>query len=231
MKSCLYLWEPLCKRFIEELTIIKGYFLERIYPVFANIEDEVEKYQKDIWEDFMSTPCPCEEMDIDPSDFAVDCIEAGIEKYQILSVMKYRNLAMWIMCLCQVWEQQLIKFILDEARHCGLKYNDKDVSKGFEFTKKAFELYGIKFESLSCWPGIKELRALVNTLKHSEGDSANKLRKLRPYYFQWEGTDKLEVYGSTLLDDTLNISTNDFINYYNVLVSFWEILPETMCKV
>lgn len=79
-------------------------------------------YKKKAWNDFMEQPCSSEAY-IDPADAAETFIEFGIEQYEILSLMRYRTLAMWITCLCQAWEQQLIKFVIDEGRKSGIKYN------------------------------------------------------------------------------------------------------------
>jgi len=58
------------------------------------------------------------------------------------------------------------------------------------------------------------------------------LRKLRPDYFKDNldslEFDALELYGSTLLDNTLNLSKNDFTDYLNALDAFWKELPENM---
>ena len=85
--------------------------------------------------------------------------------------MKYRNIGMWLSCLCQVWEQQLYSFIIHEAEHEGLKYNPADTKRGFAFTKEAFEFHQQRFEDMPAWNKIKELRLLVNVIKHAEGDS------------------------------------------------------------
>lgn len=73
-------------------------------------------------------------------------------------------------------------------------------------------------ESLNCWHKIKELRLVVNVLKHAEGDSAERLRKMRPNLFEWPQDynikgDKLEFNYTTLLEETLNISNEDFLKY------------------
>lgn len=77
---------------------------------------------------------------------------------------------------------------------------------------------------------IKELRVLVNVIKHSEGDSEQKLRKMRPDYFEHDTGigkyDLLSLYHSSLLEATLQIENKDFIDYYNALVTFWYELPE-----
>ena len=50
MRSQLYLWGPLKQRYIDDLTLIKTMFVERIQPVFANAESEAEEYQNELWE-------------------------------------------------------------------------------------------------------------------------------------------------------------------------------------
>ena len=85
---------------------------------------------------------------------------------------------------------------------------------------------------MQCWSKIKELRALVNVIKNSEGDSEQKLRQMRSDYFEHDTGigkyDLLSLYHSTLLEATLQIKDEDFIEYYNALISFWTELPERM---
>lgn len=95
-----------------------------------------------------------------------------------------------------------------------------------------FEWHQQPFESLSCWKKINELRLLVNVIKHSEGNSELKLRTMRPDYFEHEiGVEKydlLALYHSTLLEATLQIKNDDFVDYYDALISFWSELPDRM---
>lgn len=231
MKSQLYLYQDLRKKYIKDLTQIKDLFYERIQPIFADAEKEATTYQDQLWDNLMSQPCSEDRM-IDPSDYVETVQEAAFEKYEILSLMQYRNISMWISCMCQVWEQQLFSFVYHEALSEGIKYDEADLKRGFAFSKEVFEWHQQPFENLVCWPEIKELRALVNVLKHSEGDSEQKLRKMRPDYFEHdtgiEKYDLLSLYHSTLLDATLQIKDKDFINYYNALIAFWNELPERM---
>jgi len=85
---------------------------------------------------------------------------------------------------------------------------------------------------MSSWNKLKELRLLVNVIKHSEGDSEKRLRKVRPDYFIYNsGTsdiDLLKLYNSSLLEPTIQISTDDFILYHNAILEFWDELPERM---
>ncbi|MDR2733508.1 MAG: hypothetical protein LBC99_02550 [Spirochaetota bacterium] len=236
----LYLYRALRERFIEDLTVIETLFFEEIYPVFANIEEEAQAIAKKTLNDVMrSYPPDADDLDPDMEEAIMEIFEGRCE---LLSLMRYRTLAMWIMCLCQAWEQQLIKFVVIETKNDGLfdtrddraVYGPADLRKGFCFVKRVFSDHGVDFESLESWQKISELRHLVNTLKHAEGSSAHELRKLRPDYFDWDGRtspnglDSLELFGSTLLDETLKIKPQDFRDYRAALEIFWNELPENM---
>lgn len=69
-------------------------------------------------------------------------------------------------------------------------------------------------------------------IKHSEGRSEKELRNIRPDYFELDTGvgkyDLISLYHSTLLEASLQIKDQDFIDYYNALVNFWNELPEWM---
>ena len=234
MYSQLYLWEPLRQRYIDSLTLIKQMFLERIYPIFANAEKEAIEYQNRLWKDITENLCEKDDC-IDPSDYVDFVQEKAFEQYEILALMRYRNIGMWIECLCQVWEQQLYSFIIHEAQQDGIEYEPSDMKKGFTFSKEVFDWHQQSFEEMEAWGKIKELRLLVNVLKHAEGNSEQKLRVLRPDYFTKEidgvQYDLIARYHTTLIEPTLMITKQDFIDYYDTLVKFWKDLPERMYTV
>lgn len=231
MRSQLYLWGSLRQQYIDDLTFVKEMFFERIHPIFANAEAEAEAYQSELWNGIMNQPCT-EDTYFDPGDYVDVVQEKAVERYDMLQLMHYRNLTAWICILCQVWEQQLYSFVLQEAEQEGLKYDPSEIKRGFAFSKEVFEWHQQPFEQMAVWDKIRELRLLVNVIKHAEGDSEQKLRALRPDYFTEEicGTqyDLMALYHTTLLEPTLMIKEQDFINYYEALVKFWTDLPERM---
>lgn len=232
MKSQLYLWNPLRQKYINDLSLIKNMFIERIQPIFSNAEQEATNFKNELWESIMQQLANSDDETIDPADYVDFVEEQSFEHYEMLSLMRYRNISMWICCLCQVWEQQLYSFVLHEAISEGINYDDSDLKRGFIFSKEIFEWHQQPFENLISWPKIKELRLLVNVIKHAEGDSEKKLRKLRPDYFHQQigstDYDLMEMYHTTLLEATLFIQESDFIDYFNSLVQFWNELPERM---
>lgn len=231
MRTQLYLWEPLRQKYIRDLTFLKTMFLERIQPIFANAEAEAEAYQKELWDSIMNRPCN-EDSYADPEDYVDYAQDEGTERYEMLHLMHYRNIGMWISCLCQVWEQQLYSFVMNEAEREGIKYNPAVIHRGFAFTKEVFDRHQQPFEKMESWEKIKELRLLVNVIKHSEGDSEQKLRKLRPDFFTNNVSeteyDLISLYHTTLNEPTLMIQEKDFVDYFDALVRFWKDLPERM---
>jgi len=240
MKVNMHLWQGQRSRYIKELSVIYELFTERIYPVFENAEEDAQAFQNEKWEDFMQRPVS-EDCDIDPGDYVDDFIDIGYERFEILSLMRYRTLVMWISCLCQIWEQQLFKLIIDESEHHNSGFTLKTRAVDFGKVKEVYSKFGFDFETLAYWSKIDELRELVNTVKHGEGRAANKLRNYRSDFFDMgcsslssfgnAGNDTLNFNGSTLLEETLNISTNDFKQYLDALIAFWNDIPEHMTLV
>ena len=239
MKSCIHIYRPFKNKMQTDLIYIMELYFEKIEPVFINAEEEADAYSSELYNIAMSTPSSGEN-DPDPATIAEACHEAGIEKYEILSLMKYRSLMMWISCMYQVWEQQVISFIRGEVKqqnilHEGTFGDDSHITSiGKALECFAFHNYNIKL--MECWDKIEEMRLLVNVIKHAEGYSAEDLRMLRPDFFEWDDSiffrveDKLKYNKSTLLTETLNVSKDDFFMYYEFLYAFWDELPEVMCS-
>ena len=234
MMSQLYLWGPVRKEHKKALTYIRDLYFEKMSPVFANAEKEAEEYGENLWENAMSVPCSGDDYDDNASaEIAEICQDASVEKYEILSLMRYRNRGMWLSCMCQVWEQQLLVFLKQEKKRNGLIFKK---ATDFEAVKECFKFYNYDLEKMKCWEEIRELRLLVNVLKHGEGPSADRLRKTRPDYFSYENEpgflkfemDTLKFHESTLLEETLKICDEHFEAYYTALISFWDELPESM---
>lgn len=216
----LYFWKPLMESYKKELSMVAEYY-NRTIPSFGNIEKEATDYADYIYNNF-----PADE-NTDPFTVADFANNEGIQLYELLDTMKKNHLLMTISMLCQIWEQQLIKFTLKEMHHF-LQFHNNSIS--FGDVKNIFELHDVKFENMKSWEKIREMRLLVNTIKHGEGESARKLRKIRPDYFELDiikGTDTLELAGAVLLDSySLMVEEQDFRSYLEATETFWGEMPE-----
>jgi hypothetical protein len=220
IRTQLYFWKPLMERHKKELAMVEEYY-NRTKPSFDDIEKEVTDYADYIYHNF-----PADE-NTDYSTVADYANDEGIQRYDLLGTLKKNHLLMTISMLCQIWEQQLIKFTLTEMGHF-IKFNNDSLS--FSDAKKIFELHDVKIEDLESWRSIMEMRLLVNTIKHGDGESARKLRRIRPDYFELDiikGTDTLELAGAVLLDSySLMVEEQDFENYVETTKMFWSEMPE-----
>lgn len=227
MQSQLYLDNGIRKKFIDDLTFLKELFLMKVEPVFANAEFEAEAYKRELWDSISIRSNESEDC-VDLSDCSESIEEATFERYSLIHLMHYRNLAAWICTLCQVWEQQLYAFIVREAQSEGLEYNPEELGCGFAFSKRVFEWHQYPLDKMSVWDKIKELRLVVNVIKHADGKSEKRLRHIKPEIFIDEGYDLISLYHTSLLEPTLMINRQDFCEYYDALILFWKELPERM---
>lgn len=220
----LYFWKPLIRDYQQDISLVGDYH-KRTMVVFSDIDKEVEKYAEELYESFPGTE------DTDLASVAEWAQDEAIKKYQTLSIMKSNHLLMTISMLYHLWEQQLIKFTIHELERC-LKFDNKTMS--LSDIQLIFRLHGVDILKTKSWLKLRELKCLVNTIKHGDGDSADKLRKIRPDFFLLpdlfpddKEIDTLELCGSVLLDEySLQVSEGDLYPYIEAAKEFWDEMPE-----
>ena len=99
----------------EELSIVEDYY-NRTKHQFDNIEKEADEYAKSFYNNYPMTEY------IDQADIADKALDRGLEFYETLSIMKSNHLLMTISMLYHIWEQQLIKFTIEELEHYLLRH-------------------------------------------------------------------------------------------------------------
>lgn len=220
METQLYFWKPLLEEYQKELSLIDDYY-GRTASVFGDIEDEAEKFGDQLFENYPGTE------DTDPASVAEWAEEERLGRYLSLEVMKSNNLLMTISMLYHIWEQQLIRFTVREMKHY-IKVSKKEMP--FSDVQIIFKLHGVDIVKTQAWKKLRELKFLVNVIKHADGESADKLRKIRPDFFELEivkGTDTLELYESALSNKyALQVSEQDLHVYINAAKEFWDEFPE-----
>ncbi len=224
MKSQLYVPET-ARRYLK--SVISDYveiYLQKLLPVFKDIESDADKYANDFFDNFMSQPA-CDDF-IDSSSIAEEAEDIGVDHYLHLKLGKYNLTATWHATLYQVWEQQLRWFLFQEISHVYNIQFGTFCTKLSEIKEK-FKFHNVDIESFSCWPQIRELSLLCNVIKHGEGKSEKELRKIKPTLFKQEdGTDYMKTFKTTLLEETLSINEMTLQSYGKALLSFWDEIPE-----
>ena len=219
MRSQLYLHSQIRQKYINQIKWIYDLYVERIEPTFANPEEEAYEYMDKLSRDMMYSSAA----EDDPNGCLQTIYDFGVEHFEILSSMQFRTLGMWISCMSQVWEQQLYSFIMHEATMEGIVYVDNDAT--FAFSDEVLKAHSIYYGRIQHGI-IDEMRDVVNVLKHGQGPSEKRLRKKRPELFIRDGRDVLANNNATLLEPSLQITTEDFKKYCDALIEFWEKVPE-----
>lgn len=206
----------------KELSLVEDYY-NRTKPVFENIEKEADHYANSLYKNY-----PAAEY-TDQASVAEWATEQGIEMYDTLSTMRSNHLLMTVSMLYHIWEQQLIRFTIHELQRY-IKFDKRSVE--YDDVQKIFELHGVDIPHSKSWGKIRELKFLANTIKHADGPSADKLRKIRPDFFELEvkiinEIDILELHGAVLLDSySLQVKESDLYDYIKATKNFWDEMPE-----
>jgi len=224
METQLYFWRPLIETYQKDIDMVGDYF-KRTSAVFNDMDTEIKAYAEELLDNYPGSE------DTDLASVAEWAQNRAIDKYQILSKMKSNHLLMTISMLYHVWEQQLIQFAVREIKRY-LHFEKKTVS--FGDVQLIFKLHNVDIVNTQAWKKLRELKNLANTVKHGDGKSADKLRKMRPDFFEIptlfgtrEETDTLELYGAVLLDQySLQVSENDLYLYIDATKNFWDEMPE-----
>lgn len=211
-----------------ELSLVEDYY-RRTAAVFEDIEDEAEKYGEQLFENYPATE------DTDPGSVAEWVEQKKFDKYLTLRLMKSNHLLMTVSMLYHMWEQQLVRFTIREMKY-HIPFREKEIP--FEHVLVIFRLHNVDILKTRAWVKLHELKSLVNTVKHGDGNSADKLRKIRPDFFELDilkkselqtikKTDTLELYESVFFDEyALQVSETDLYAYVNAAKGFWDEFPE-----
>jgi len=225
MKRLLYL-DPYKRKWLKsEISAYSKILNERLFPSFENIEEDAEDYSEQIFEELGQLPG---DGSVDMSEIAEIAMEKGITYYEELSLVKYSFTAIAIASLYHLWEQQARKFLYDEmSRAFKIEFADF-CPRGMKDIKVHFKLYDIDLEKLQCWSRLDELRLMSNVIKHGDGGSAKELAKINKELLSNPSLPFSEhtPLDTTLLEERLNVNQALFNNYSEILLQFWDELPE-----
>ncbi len=220
MKTQLYFWKPR----IESMQNIYDSVLDA-YEIKKLSEEDIQKKSKEITEKIWQN-YPSDEY-TDPANCAEYANEYGLDFALALYHMEENYLLLTASMVYQIWEQQIVKFTQDEMEH----FFSFDIDMlDYEQAKTIFAVHDVDIDNTKAWKKLRELKFLTNTIKHGEGPSAVKLRKLKPKFFKNQyinGYDTLKANKSVLLErSSVNIQENDLYEYIDAANFFWDEMPE-----
>jgi hypothetical protein len=146
--------------------------------------------------------------------------KAQIEKLKFINSSLYFLKCYSFTFLYHVWEQQNKLLIRREVNLNFTKINER--CEDYDDFKNIYKFHNIDISKYKEWDKIIELNLVCNVIKHGEGNSAKKLRKIFPKIFC--NIHPLDSY--LIVQDTLNLPESLLRNYVDILIKFWDFFPK-----
>jgi hypothetical protein len=221
------------RKFVPHLRRLLETLSKRLLPAFDGLEDEANKVQEDTFAELMAMPG---DPDSDLSVLAEAAHDASLDHYFGMCDVRQALLNSFAAILYHAWEQQLLEFHRREVLHPADQHDPKLMS--LKVLLARLHEKGLSVANLPSWGAIEELRLVANTTKHADGDSAAKLKTLRPDLFEHpsardSGLPKLRfippVY-APLSGNDLYVGLNDLRRYGDAVTSFWDELALALAR-
>lgn len=211
----LYFDYFLCRFHTDKIKTINKVYREKILSAFSDIEHDVNNEMDRILHEYPFNP----DFD-DPEDIMERAYEKGIDYGIDLSEAKCLFIAVLAITLYHDWEKSIIAFLNKEI---GRNNPVPNISK-WDHIIKWLEKYDTKLETFDLFYDLNELRLVVNSIKHGEGSSLNKLRELNSTILlpKENGECSYSAGEYSLLGVDLYIEQSDLERYEKALLKFWD---------
>lgn len=211
-----------CRKFISEIEFVYNSYENNIKDIYDSPSNEAYKYVDYLEHNLQELES------LYPDDVELEIQGKGQERYYFVLNMKYRSLAMYINLIYQMLEQFLMGICkFQQEYHTRDPYIKNLPLDSFNQCIKMFDEYNFEIKKLNIYDKIDELRLLQNVLKHSEGESKEKLIKKRPDLFIKKDSI-FSMYKNTIIDATLNISEDDLKDYVCAIKEFLYLFPDKL---
>ena len=215
------------RNFLKELSVLKESVFDRLLPTFNRIDDESNSVAKAAWQSANDSCGP----DADGFIAAERAEESGADHYVMMVNVRQSLVNLFAVALYHLVEQQQLILIRRALIPMGSEEDDRWM-KPFEF-QAHLEIVGIRLAGRPSWEKLRELRLAANIVKHAEGDSAEKLRKLRPEMFFAPSLRENQIPASAgpphslykpLSGEDFFVTADDLQEYFGATEEFWNAL-------
>lgn len=208
---------------------------KRLVPTFDGIEAEATAVQEKTYEDLMSMPVDPDRTDA--SMLAEAAFEAGYDHYAGMSAVRQSLINAFAPLLFHTWEQQLIAFHRKEV----LRPHEKNDNRLLQVKvlQQRLKGEGLDITRLPSWVRIEELKLIANTVKHADGESAERLRVVRPELFEMDrATNAVNPMGHAyprrvyhpMSGEDLYLTLGDLCMYGRAAIAFWDEFADALAQ-
>jgi hypothetical protein len=209
--------------FLPQLRALRDAIFERVLPAFEGIESEAEKIEREVFQQL----CANANEYSDESHLAELAFNAGLEHYEQMTATRQTVINTFTITISHLFEQQrhLLSFdtLLDRERNSrqrDRRFSEFLESRGVDCTKF---IHRAKLE---------ELDLVANVAKHAEGQSAERLRALRPELFvapsirddPFLDSPTVTPVNRPLMGEDLFVQPDDLRAYLEAIESFWQFV-------
>ncbi|MCB2226564.1 MAG: hypothetical protein KQH53_07785 [Desulfarculaceae bacterium] len=227
--------DPFWEKYLEgeirpQITTILKIVKEKIIPIFKQAEVEADEVSDRAWyaEGYSENA--------DPGSMADYAMEMGLDHYSLLTNLTYGILNLFSVHLYHLYEQHLVYLCMHELIHPATFPDPHSLNA--TIVNQMLTDKGIETFSFKTYPKIKELKYVCNCVKHGDGRSCEEVKKLRPVLFEhpsFRGQDIPSLPPGPIITplagDSLWISEQDFEEYAQAVLSFFEELFQTNRKL
>jgi hypothetical protein len=214
--------------FVEQIKKFDEMFSGTVFPPFKDPEEQAEKVAQDYWDQKMSEPCGPDGPDQDPADIADDARRKSIDFYETMTAMHHTVLNLFTAGVFHLFEQQAGTLLKDWT---GTRPKFPFGALGELGKNRSGPAIDVKAAPM--WSRVNELQLVANVVKHSEGDSADKLRAVNDTYFKLPavrgtGLEKHfggdHILGEPLTGEGIYVTKDDYDASVKAVITFWEWL-------
>jgi hypothetical protein len=218
--------------FVVQIKQFDMMFSGTVFPPFTDPEAQANKVAQDYWDQKMSEPCGPDGPDEDPADIADDAHQKSLDFYETMTAMHHTVLNLFTAGAFHLFEQQA-GTLLESWTGTRPKFP----FSAFEELVKNRNGPAIDVKAAPIWPRLNELRLVSNVVKHSEGDSADKLRAVNDAYFKLPAVRGTELekdfggdrmLGEPLTGDGIYVTKDNYDAFVQAIVEFWTWLASVV---
>ena len=162
--------------YLDQLSTFRDVALNRVLPSLSDID--IDKVFTEAGEHLSSSP----DSECDPGVVADRALDEAIDRYVMRMWVRQGITNLLAVGLHHLLEQQQLHLLRKELLNSSDE-DKHDLLNVKEFYTRSTE-HGVCPGDLADWAKLEELASLANAVKHAEGRSAAKLRRVRPELFQ-----------------------------------------------
>ncbi len=201
----------------------------RLLPTFANVEEEANTKAEKEYERLGSLPATGD--NTDPAELAERASDVGQAHYEMMVGLRQGLLNTFAVVLFHIYEQHVMVFHRREVLQPAEENNAKLYQQ--RIFQERLQNLGVDIKTFTAWATLEELKLVANTVKHADGESAAKLRSIRPDIFEppkFVGLSfgPMSDVFTPLSGDDLYVSSSDLSRYATAVIAFWEELFDAL---